>query len=273
MRTAITHTDYQPWIGVLLILLLGLGGCAQTALPETETGESQRLERQGKNNEQPDTKGNAQRHREHVTEEASFRIDETVSPYFRVVPPLPKDVLVRFDQASSLLAQGKQTQAKQILLTLETHCSSCSGVLFNLGLIYRSSGELDSAKHYLHRATQTNGDNLEAWNELGILHRETGDFAAAENCYQQALQRWPSYPEAHLNLAILYELYMGRLSDSLDHYIQYQKLTADDESIDKRERRRLKGWIALLERQLQQSSSSKTEKTALNTMQPVRDMR
>jgi tetratricopeptide (TPR) repeat protein len=274
MRIAVTRTDHQPWKSLLLLFLLGLGGCAQTLSTGTAVGDIEAPVDPPVPIEKQQAESNKQPAQAVVpAEEAAPQMDQSVSPYVRFVPPLPRDVVARFDHAMALLMRGDQEQAKQILLILEKQCASCSGVFFNLGLIYRDAGEFDSARRYLQKATQVNGDNLQAWNELAILHRQAGEFEAAENCYQQALQRWPSYPAAHLNLAILYELYMGRLSESLAHYMHYQELTENDESVDPGERRKLQGWIALLERQLQRSSGAEKNITEQKIMHPVGGVR
>ena len=49
--------------------------------------------------------------------------------------------------------------------------------------------------------------------------------------------------ETHLNLAILYDLYMGKLPQALEHYQRYLELTSDEKSP-------VKGWVADLQRRM-----------------------
>ncbi|UCE89659.1 MAG: tetratricopeptide repeat protein, partial [Pseudomonadota bacterium] len=86
-----------------------------------------------------------------------------------------------------------------------------------------------------------NPDNAAAYNHLGIVHRQRGDFKKAQDAYRQALKIEPDYALAHRNLGILYDLYMGDLSRALKHYERYQALTGgDDRQVDK--------WIVDLKR-------------------------
>ena len=71
--------------------------------------------------------------------------------------------------------------------------------------------------------------------------RERGEFAAAEQAYQRALQSDPNNPIAHLNLGILLDVYLRRPADALEHYNQYQASRVEPDEIVSR-------WIIDLER-------------------------
>ena len=85
--------------------------------------------------------------------------------------------------------------------------------------------------------------NCTANTELGLLSRFTGVFEAAVRHYLNCLERVPGNDAAHLNLGILYELYLGRLTEALASYRQYQALQSEED-------RRVKGWVMDLERRL-----------------------
>ena len=78
---------------------------------------------------------------------------------------------------------------------------------------------------------------------LAILKREAGDFAAAEDNYKKAISIWPWHPDSHKNLAILYDLYLGKSEQALAHYEAYQTLAGDSD-------KNIKSWIADLQRRL-----------------------
>ena len=48
-----------------------------------------------------------------------------------------------------------------------------------------------------------------------------GRFSEAEQSYTKALAVWQHDADTHRNLGILYELYMGRLLEAQQHYLQY----------------------------------------------------
>ena len=56
--------------------------------------------------------------------------------------------------------------------------------------------------------------NAVAGNELGIVERKLGKFAEAEAAYQRAIAAEPNYAPAHLNLGVLYDLYLGTAAES-----------------------------------------------------------
>jgi tetratricopeptide (TPR) repeat protein len=82
-----------------------------------------------------------------------------------------------------------------------------------------------------------------ARNELGVLLRRRGEFAAAEAHYLACLEHQPDFQPAHLNLGILYELYLGRLEEALAAYRRYQALAAQPD-------RKVGVWVVDLERRL-----------------------
>jgi tetratricopeptide (TPR) repeat protein len=47
----------------------------------------------------------------------------------------------------------------------------------------------------------------QAYNQRGETNYETGDWASAQNCFEQALSLHPDYPQAQFNLGVMYEEY------------------------------------------------------------------
>ena len=48
-----------------------------------------------------------------------------------------------------------------------------------------------------------------------------GEFNVAQNTLALALQIWPDFPEAHLNLSILYDLYLNDPKSAQQHMEAY----------------------------------------------------
>ena len=83
--------------------------------------------------------------------------------------------------------------------------------------------------------------NAAAHHQLGILYREQGEFEAALNAYNSALELDGEYALAHRNVGILYDLYLQQPVLALDHYKKYLELAGEpDKTVD--------GWIVDLER-------------------------
>ena len=73
--------------------------------------------------------------------------------------------------------------------------------------------------------------------------RRAGRFADAETHYLACIEAQPAYANAHLNLAILYELYMGRLGEALAAYNEYQLALPEPDT-------KVGGWMMDLERRV-----------------------
>lgn len=166
---------------------------------------------------------------------------EEINPYQRNRSKVSNKAQQRFVAATVAMQEQNWPEAEQHLQWLIENYPRYSGPLVNLAAIYRQAGKAEQAETIYLKAIAVNPSNLDAYNELAILLREQGRFQEAETQYQQALSVWSDYPQTHLNLGILYDLYMGRFSDALHHYQRYQELQAEPD-------RRVAGWIADLQR-------------------------
>lgn len=177
----------------------------------------------------------------------------TPNPYLQNPQKLTDQVQVSFYDAVAAMQQKKWDVAEAALLPLAEKNPKLSGVYVNLGIVYRNKGDNEKAAAAFNNAITANAKNVDAYNQLAVLKREMGDFLAAESLYQKALGVWPFYPEGHKNLAILYDLYLGKPEQALPHYQAYQQLLpAPDKQLD--------SWVADLQRRLTAAQASdKTE--------------
>lgn len=167
----------------------------------------------------------------------------TPNPYLADIPAVNRATQQTFNEAVAAMQQKNWNQAERLLLRLTKGQAKLSGAHLNLGLVYRALDNRVQAEESFQKAIASNSNNLDAYNQLAILKREAGDFAEAEDLYQQALAVWPYHPESHKNIAILYDLYLGKAQQALAHYQAYAELTGDSD-------KQLPGWIADLERRV-----------------------
>jgi tetratricopeptide (TPR) repeat protein len=82
---------------------------------------------------------------------------------------------------------------------------------------------LDSPRAALERyytAVENDHDYLEAWTQIGCLHRELGELESALDAFEIALDVHGDYPDAHFHKAeTLFEL--GRIADAVPHWERY----------------------------------------------------
>jgi len=148
-----------------------------------------------------------------------------------------------FETAVAFIRAGRYEDAEIILLGITSDQPELAGPWINLGEVYVALEQPEEARRAFEAAALANPWNCTAHNELGLLSRVHGDFEAAEQHYLSCIERVPGHGPALLNLGILYELYLGRLSDALVYYRQYQTLLTEPD-------RRVQGWVMDLERRL-----------------------
>jgi tetratricopeptide (TPR) repeat protein len=175
------------------------------------------------------------------------------TPTAPVAAPDKGDPQGRFDAALTLMKQKKTAEAEKAFLELTKDFPNYSGPQANLGIIFATTNRRDGAIAAFTRAANANPSNASAFNWLGILNREVGDFARAKQSYEKALQVKPGYAAAELNLGILLEMYMKQPAEALPHYKAYQSLTGGTDL-------RVLPWIAEIEANLPKEPAVPAEK-------------
>jgi Flp pilus assembly protein TadD len=107
--------------------------------------------------------------------------------------------------------------------------------------------KIADAEHVLNQAIMLNPGDAVAYNHLGVVLRQRGEFEQARQAYLNALRINSRYAGAHLNLGILHDIYLHDLGVALQNYQKYQTLTADaDKQVAK--------WIVDLQRRVNSKS-------------------
>ncbi len=159
-------------------------------------------------------------------------------------PAIDPAVTQRYERALRAMKAKRDKQAEKLLLEITQANPSLAGPYVNLGIIYYRNHRLPEAEQAFRAAIGISPQRADVYNHLGIVLRETGRFVEARDTYQKALERDPSYAYAHLNVGILYDLYLLDASSALSHYELYQKLiSAPDPQVAK--------WIVDLQRRAQ----------------------
>lgn len=152
---------------------------------------------------------------------------------------VPEKVLANYQQALSLMKGKKWQQAHAMFDQVIVQQPNLSGSYVNKAIIAKQTGELEQAQKLLTTAISINKLNLYAHHLQGQIYRLQGEFGKAEESYLAAIAIWPDFAEAHVSMAVLLELYRGRLIDAHNYYRSYLLLNRDDEEV--------KRWQAGLE--------------------------
>jgi tetratricopeptide (TPR) repeat protein len=148
-----------------------------------------------------------------------------------------------YTEAVASLKNGNTEQALELLIQVSTDAPDKPFVFTNLGLAYFKLQKLDLAEEAFKEAIIRSNHDAVAYNHLGILQRYKGQFEEARSQYQRAIQIDSDYALAHLNLGILFDLYLQDLRLALQQYQKYQALITEEDS-------RVAGWIIDIQRRL-----------------------
>lgn len=159
------------------------------------------------------------------------------------VAAAPREARSQFEDALDLLRDNHYAEAATALQAMTQSYPDLPGPYLNLAIAYLRLDRAAEAEQPVRRALEINPGNPEAYNLLGLVLRESGRFVEARDAYEQALKLDPLFADVHLNLAILFDLYLGQAQSALEHYERYQ---TSAETEDKQ----VKLWITDLRQRL-----------------------
>ncbi len=147
------------------------------------------------------------------------------------------EIAAQYKSAVASLKSGADEKALAQFNAIIAKAPQLSSAYVNVGLIHLKKQRYADAELAFNQAINANNRNAMAQNFLGVTLREQGKFDKALQAYQQALQLDNNYADAHLNLGVLYDIYLNNLSQAQEQYEKYQNLTDNkDEQVSK--------WIA-----------------------------
>lgn len=147
------------------------------------------------------------------------------NPYTTQRGRVDKDSVTRFIEARRAFKAKQWERAETLLQELAQSDEELSGPWVMLGDIASEKGEHQQALDAYVKAIAINGDNVNAYLRLALTQRKMGRYLHAQNTYAAVLKLWPDYPEAHLNLAVLYDIYLNHPLRAQKHMEAYQFLT------------------------------------------------
>lgn len=148
------------------------------------------------------------------------------NPYLQQKGRINKESVDQFVNAKRALKFKQEVQAEKMLMNLTESDKTLSGPWVVLGDIASDRKDYAKAIECYGKAIVINKYNMNAYMRLALAQRLKGDFLRAQNTYAAALAVWPDSPEAHLNLAVLYDVYLNHPLRAQKHMEAHQFLTA-----------------------------------------------
>lgn len=235
---------------ITLILSLGLSACSSTNKVELSEKEKLELIIQEQKEQTLDgdiAKQGTKNSTKETSDETQPKIEDDINlnngTLLKVIPAknlyleqqesnpliIPEKTQNDYKQAINLMEEKKWSKAEVLLDQIILTQPKLSGSYVNKAIIAKQQNKLEQAQLLLNQAIKINKLNLYAHHEQGQIYRLQGQFIKAEDSYLAALAIWPNFAEAHVSMAILLELYRGRLLEAYTYYRSYLVLVPDDE--------------------------------------------
>lgn len=148
-----------------------------------------------------------------------------VNPYLEQTGTISKGSVLLFIEAKKALKKEDVETARQKLEVITKQDPALAGPYVMLGDISVEEKDYETAEKNYLKAVSINAKNVNAYLGLGEVQRRLGKYKLAQNTYEQALAVWKDFPEAHLNLAVLYDVYLNLPAKAQAHYEAYLFLT------------------------------------------------
>ena len=156
--------------------------------------------------------------------------------------PIPPRAAQQYSQALQMMKSNRRTDAELEFKQLTVAYPQYAGPQLNLGLLYLNDSRLPEAEAAFKAALQTAPSSAIAGDELGIVERKLGKFAESEAAYLRAIAAEPNYAPAHLNLGVLYDLYMAEPQKALEQFERYIEVAGENKQVS--------GWVIELRKRV-----------------------
>ncbi len=104
----------------------------------------------------------------------------------------------------------------QSAVTPRTQSAAGVAALYEQARGLHKGGHLREAMRLYQKTLSLDPNNVDALNNLGVIHIQNRSYPAARASFEKALRLRPDYVDSHYNLACLHAL-QGRVSQSLIH--------------------------------------------------------
>ncbi len=164
-------------------------------------------------------------------------------PYQSMANPyLAQAGKINMDAVKGFIAARRAFKAKQfdktviLLDAVVKNDSTLAGPWVMKGDVAVVQNKLEDAVKHYQQAIDVNKLNVNTYIKLAKALRMQGKYHEAQGVHANALGIWKDFPEAHLNLAVLYDVYLNNSVLAQRHMEAYQFLTESKDGV-------VAGWL------------------------------
>jgi tetratricopeptide (TPR) repeat protein len=162
----------------------------------------------------------------------------------QLMSSVPKDVIETFEQAVVLMQKQQWQSALTLFDEVVIKQENLSGSYVNQSLIWKKLSEQElneeeqksqyiKSESLIDKAISINPLNPYAHYYKGQFLQLRGEFSQAEERYAVALSIWPAFIQAQLSMAVLLELYQGKLIEAYKYYSAYLLNQGEDIQVER----------------------------------------
>ena len=207
---------FVKWSLVSALILLSAGCAKQAALPGLDDDVVLQ-----------DTRSFIPR-QQYNEQQIALPYQPAENPYLAQRGRVDKGSVLLFIEAKKAMKAQDFKTAKAKLLVITGNDDSLAGPWVLMAEMALAEGELERAVEYFQKAIVINPKNVNAYTGLAVAQRHMGRFKLAQNTLTEALRVWPDFPEAHLNLGVLYDVYLNQPTLAQMHFEAYLFLATKD---------------------------------------------
>lgn len=152
------------------------------------------------------------------------------NPYVAKKVRVDKGSVLLFIEAKKAWRNNNSKKAEQKLKVISKKDPTLSGPWVMLGEMADEAKKYTKAQEYYAKALSINSQNVNGYLALAVSQRKMGKFNLAQNTLVKALMLWPDFPEAHYNLAILYDIYLNKTELAQKHLEAFLFLDEGDQA-------------------------------------------
>ncbi len=130
---------------------------------------------------------------------------EAIACFKRAIGIDKSNLLLWYNLGVTYRDSGDLESAKQVLLTAFEIDEYDEDLLETLALVCFSLDEIDEAFDYCARAIEINEHNSRVWNTIGVLYFSKSEFSEASVAFERAVTLCPYYYDALYNLRDAYD--------------------------------------------------------------------